>query len=161
MDDTVENLIKKLKRLPGFIKDVVDNSIQSNKDEILDLNKSQMLVAGVDSEGRSLGDYSPKSIEERKKRGLQTEHIDLRFTGKFQDGMKLKKVKKGEYEITSTDPKWNGNTLDRSLSEQWPDALGLTENSEEILTKELISDIEFQVNNYLSTAKTIAVPSNV
>lgn len=146
MSDTVEDLILKLKSLPEFTKAAAGDSIVDNKDDILDLNKAQMLVLGADSDGAQLGQYSPFSKEERKKKGLQTDYIDLRFTGEFQDKMSLNKIDDLSYEIDSTDPKWNDK-----LRPRWPDALGLDSDNEERLTKILTDHIDFQVDNYLST----------
>lgn len=143
---TVEELIGKLKELPEFIKQVADNYFNDQEEEILDLNKDQMLIAGVDSEGINLGNYSAITAEIRAKEGLQTEHIDLRFTGDFQDGMDLIPVGPAEVEMTSNDIKWNPGG---DVRERFPDAIGLTPISQDILTKELIKTIEFNVDNLL------------
>lgn len=151
MSGTVEELIQKLKNLPAFIKAVGTKGIDDNSQEILDLNKAQMLVAGVDADGKDLGDYAPLSIEIRQEAGLQTDHIDLRFTGEFQDSMILKK-EGDKRAIDATDPKWDGNALVRSLSQQWPAALGLTDESEEAVTKKLTDTINSETDKYLSSS---------
>lgn len=143
---TVEELISKLKELPGFVEQVADNYFNDQENEVLDLNKDQMLVAGVDSEGVKLGEYSDVTAEVRANAGLQTDHIDLRFTGDFQDAMKLIPTGEAEVEITSTDSKWSSNG---DLRRRFPDAIGLTETSQDILTKDIIKTIEFQVDNFL------------
>lgn len=143
---TVEELIGKLKELPDLIKQVADNYFNDQEEKILDLNKDQMLIAGVDSEGINLGDYSPFTAEIRANEGLQTEHIDLRFTGDFQDGMELIPTGLAEVEMTSSDSKWRDG---EDLRERFPDAIGLTPISQDILTQELIKTIEFNVDNFL------------
>lgn len=145
---TVEDLVKKLKGLPKFIEDVVEIYYNDNKEEILDLNKAQLLNSGVDSEGKPLGEYAPFTVEERQKKGLQTDFIDLRYTGKFQDRMQLSKNGvKGEREMTSRDPKWGSD--DGVLRKAFPDAIGLTPNSQEILTTDIEKEIDRNVNGYL------------
>lgn len=148
MAKTVEDLIAKLKNLPEFVKKVGSGNIEESKDDILNLNKEQMLTKGIDADGAPLGDYAPESVEIRKEKGLQTDHIDLRFTGEFQDSMKLNK-QGDKFEIDATDPKWDGNALARSLRDQWPDALGLTDESEEAVTKKLTDKISSAVDKYL------------
>lgn len=142
---TVEDLIIKLKELPQFIEEVVDNYLTDNEEDVLDLNKAQLLNAGVDSEGVPLGEYSARTKEERQKKGLQTDFIDLRYTGEFQDKMDLIKTGEAERTLTSTDSKWQSG----ELSDRFPDAIGLTPVSEDILTDAIIKEIEFQVDNFL------------
>jgi hypothetical protein len=157
---TVEDLILKLESLPGFVKAVGDGTIEDKAKDILDLNKSQMLTLGVDSEGAQLGDYAPLSIQERKKKGLQTEFIDLRFNGHFQDSMNIKKEGKG-FELNATDAKWNGDAIFPSLSQQWPDALGLTEDNEKKVTDLLTEKIGTKVDEFLSNTTPPKVYANV
>lgn len=159
MPGTVEDLIVKLKNLEAFVVKVGNKAIGDNSDEILDLNKAQMLVAGVDANSQQLGDYAPMSIEIRQEKGLQTDHIDLRFTGEFQNSMVLKK-EGNTYEIDATDSKWDGNALARSLRAQWPDALGLTDESEQVVTKRITDAIESETDKYLSTGTPPKVYTN-
>lgn len=141
---TVEDLIVKLKGLTTFVRVSASNAIDDNKEDILDLNKAQMLVLGVDNEGDQLGIYAPFTVQEREKKGLQTNFIDLRFTGEFQDKMVVEKTDLAKFELTSTDSKW-----ENKLEPQFPDALGLTNENEDKLTKDLITQIDKDVDEYL------------
>ena len=141
---TVEQLIDKLKELPEFVKDVCENSIEDNNQDIVDLNREQLRVRGIDMEGDKLGEYTPYSKKLREEKGLQTDFIDLRDTGDFQDSIKLKKKDRLKYEFEATDPKWED-----ILQPRWPDALGLTPDNEEDLTILVTSILEKQVDNYL------------
>ncbi len=153
MSADIRDLIEKLKSLPSFVEDKADEAIESDKEHILDLNKAQMLVAGVDNEGISLGDYSPKSVQIRQKKGLQTDHIDLRFTGDFQDSLRIDKKKKAEFDLTATDGKWAGNEITPNLSQQWPDALGLTDDNEDKVTENTTGHIEREAEKYFETSQ--------
>jgi hypothetical protein len=152
MAGTVQELIGKLKGLESFVNDSAAFALKVNSDEILDLNKAQMIVAGVDADGDQLGQYAPFTVEERSKKGLQTEYIDLRFTGEFQDKMELIPTGKTEVEFDSKDPKW-----DSDISKQWPDALGLTSDNEERAGDMIIKVIDVNVDKYLTpgTAKKL------
>lgn len=144
MSETVEQLIVKLKDLPDFIKEVCENTIEDNESDLLDFNKEQLLVRGIDTEGDSLGEYAPKSKELREAAGLQTDHIDLRFTGEFQDSIKLEKKGELSYDFAATDPKW-----ENELAPRWPDALGLDPVNEDGFTAVITSNLEFQLDNHL------------
>jgi len=145
MAGTVEELIGKLKGLESFANDAASVSLKQNESEILDLNKAQMLVAGIDSDGDQLGQYAPFTIQERSKKGLQTDYIDLRFDGDFQDKMELNPTGKTEVEFDSKDPKW-----DSDISKQWPDALGLTSDNEERAGDMIFIDIDKKIDKYLT-----------
>lgn len=142
MSGTVEELIVKLKGLPDFIEEAGASAIETNEDNILDLNKAQ-LQAGVDADGFSLGDYSAYSTMLRKEKGLQTDHIDLRDTGAFYNSQRVNQ-KGDSFEIVSDDPKW-----EEDLRPRWPDALGLTTQSEDTLTTDLIENLDKKIDAYL------------
>jgi hypothetical protein len=146
---TVEDLIKKLTLLPKLVKTSANMAIDKNKEDIVDLNKAQMLVLGVDADGDQLGEYAPLSVEIRDDAGLQTDYIDLRFTGKFQDSMNIKKKDKG-FELIATDGKWDGNSISPTLKERWPDALGLIPDNENKVTNIITGNIDRAVSKFLN-----------
>ncbi len=165
---TVEDLIVKLKGLHTFARVSAANAIEDKKEDIIDTNKANMLVLGIDNAGDQLGEYAPLSVIKRKAKGLQTGFIDLRFEGGFQDGIVVEKIGLAEFDMTSTDEKWSqSNSVDisgvnisasdldagRSLSERWPDAIGLTDENENKLTGELIEKVDKDINEYLEPSK--------
>lgn len=145
---TVEDLIVKLKNLPTFVDLVGDNSIAENEDTIIDLNKAQMIVLGIDADGDQLGEYTPYSSQIREAAGLQTEFIDLRFTGDFQDSIELNLTPNG-YEIDATDEKWTDK-----IEPRFPDALGLIDDNEDRVTNIITSKIEKESEKYFQTSTT-------
>lgn len=155
MPGTVKDLIKKLDGLEEYVSRTVDFAIIENDDDILDLNKAQMLVAGIDSQGNQLGEYTPFSAKARKRKGLQTDYIDLRFTGNFQDRMKLKRTGKNKFEMNSDDEKW-----EVKLSPRWPEAIGLTDDNEERLTGLIIKVLDTNLDKYFDVG-TVKRPVNV
>jgi len=57
---------------------------------LLDYNTNkQMNIKGEDAKGEHIGNYSAGYKRIRIKRGLQTEHVDLHFTGKFQATLEI------------------------------------------------------------------------
>lgn len=87
------------------------------------LQREQMFEDGVDSKGRSLGNYSEASV---KVYGKRPGHIQVYDTGEFQEGIKIKN--EGEILINANTIKtaWDG-AID--LLDRWPDLLGLNEKS--------------------------------
>ena len=142
--ESFDSLISKMQDLPDFVKEVCENTIEDNEADILDFNKEQLLVRGVDTEGASLGEYSPYTKQLREAAGLQTDHIDLRFTGEFQDSLKLEKKGELSYDFTATDSKW-----ETELAPRWPDAIGLDPINEEGVTAVITSNLEFELDNHL------------
>lgn len=141
---TVENLISKLKGVQNHLIEHTDKFILDNEPEIIDLNKQQLLK-GFDSLGRSLGDYRPMSVTIRQEQGLQVEHIDLRFTGQFQDSINLSKENETTYKIDASDSKW----LDKlQPQKRFVNALGLNESSEKGVEKVITKELENELKKY-------------
>lgn len=151
MAGTIDELIEKLQSLQAFVASVAENKIEADEQDILDLNRAQMIVAGIDSSNKQLGEYAPLSVKLRKERGLQTDYIDLRFTGEFQDKMYMDKVGELQYELNSSDPKWEqGVDGNRSLQAQWPNAIGLNDDNEERVSDMIINDIDKNIDKFLT-----------
>lgn len=77
-------LCKNMKRIKGdkLIHGSLKNS--SIQQDIMDLNREDQLYdKGIDADGRSLGEYSSKTIEEKKKKGQRYDHITLSDTFEF------------------------------------------------------------------------------
>ena len=97
------------------------------KDEIIRLNTEEQLgELGVKSDGElvSPDGYAPSTINERILAGLQTQHMDLKFTGEFWDSWEVQAGK--DFIIIRAD----GQKEDRNLFEIYgEDVLGLTDDS--------------------------------
>jgi hypothetical protein len=137
---TVEDLINDLRMLPETVQRAVDKALIDDQFEIAEINREQLL-SGFDAEGNPLGEYRESTKVARRRRGLQTEHIDLRFTGKFQKSFEIDK--RGEdYSLTAKDPKWEDKLMQR-----WPDAIGIQKENEDQVTKVITDNIEFITDN--------------
>ena len=103
---------------------------------IISLNTfNQLFDSGVDSDGNSLGDYSPVSVQ---KYGKPEGHIRLYDTGAFYESFKI--IVKGVVaEITA-----NTQKEDIDLADEYGEAIiGLTNESKESLTvtiKEVVKE---------------------
>ena len=94
---TTDQLNRKLANIETKVRSLVGSSIRRHSKEITRRNREQLLK-GEDSEGKlktpehdPYGGYKSASwIKKRKKKGRQTQYVDLRFTGDFQKSMYVK-----------------------------------------------------------------------
>lgn len=132
MED-VERLLNNLNKLN--INDIFyslwsDNKVQNY---IIDLNTegeqtSQLYNLGIDSEGNSLGEYSPYTIQFKVDKGQRFDHITLKDTGDFYETFKVKPNKKG-FELVA-----NPNKDDDNLFEIYgKEIVGLTDENQKLL----------------------------
>jgi len=107
-----------------------DNRVQNY---IIDLNTegeqtSQLYNLGIDSEGNSLGTYSPYTIQFKIEKGQRFDHVTLKDTGDFYETFKVKPSKKG-FEIIA-----NPNKDDDNLFEIYgKEIVGLTKDNKKLL----------------------------
>ncbi len=96
--------VKKLFRfsIPAMINDIM----MGLNDVIIELNQVEQLSEGIDAldqriktisaEEQGAGEvYGAFAIQERQAEGLQTENVDLKFTGEFWKTFKIVKVAQG------------------------------------------------------------------
>jgi len=79
-------LVSRLEQLNnGKLVDFIVETLKENEKLIIELNKRQLLL-GKRADGTSLGDYSPRSLELKQKRGkpsISGNKISLHDTGEF------------------------------------------------------------------------------
>ena len=78
----------------GSLEKMVYDAILKLETNFLDLQKNQWYNTGMDSEGQDLGVYSPTYELRRKRRGLRTDHVTLKYSGNFFASLRL--VMKGD-----------------------------------------------------------------
>lgn len=94
------------------------------KEFTVTLQQNQMYDFGVDSSGKSLGDYSATSVN---KFGKRPGHIQMYETGKFYASIKVKTAKDGVIiEANTIKQDFDGA---QDLLDRWPFLLGLNEKS--------------------------------
>jgi len=109
-------------------------STRSLQSQIIDFNQAQMYDKGVDSDGRSLGEYSLATIygttkfEGKIAKGQRYDHITLKDSGGSYDSMKV--------ETDNSGLAIKGDFPD-SIKQRFPDALGLTQDSKTELLPEV------------------------
>lgn len=112
----------------GLIFEIVFND-ERIKNEIIRLNtEEQLFERGIDSRGISLGEYSPTTIELKKKKGQRYDHITLKDTEDFYKSFRVS-VNRVVIEIIA-DPFKDDTNLFDDFGE---DIVGLTDESKEKL----------------------------
>ena len=96
------------------------------KDEIIKMNTNdQLYELGIDSKGKSLGEYSPITIIYKRSRGERFDHVTLFDEGDFYESFTVKVNNKG-FEIDADDVKSSDTALFDVYGE---DVLGLTDEN--------------------------------
>ena len=81
----LRSLISNFKSFDDTLEEVTDEVMNDN---LIDLVQGQMLD-GENGDGQAIGTYAPSTVMARNRRGLQTNYIDLFFTGDFFQGMNV------------------------------------------------------------------------
>jgi hypothetical protein len=139
----LEVFVKKIAGLEKHLKKIGPDLLLKHEKEINDLNKKQMLE-GKNTEGRIMQrGYSPQYAKKRKKAGLQTGFVDLRFTGKYQDTKKGAKVKEGINLISDVE-------YEKYLRGNFPDHVGLDKPNAEQVATAISEPLAVVIDKYLS-----------
>jgi hypothetical protein len=129
----VEKQIAKLKAAtPEAQEKAILKIIKTNEDELLDVNRSQLLE-GIDADGKRLRRYrNPKYAA--LKRTMNSKGVtDLRFTGRLYDAMFLD-ASKFAVIYDSKDSKAP------MLKQKYGNIFGITKQNEEMVAGEILGD---------------------
>lgn len=138
---------KEVKKLFDFsIPDMINDIMLELSDEIIELNQVEQLSEGIDAldqriktisaEEQGAGEvYSAFAIQERQAEGLQTENVDLNFSGVFWKTFKFKKVS-GGWEI-QVDYNVHGEDIRDNFDSKY-DFDGLTPDNTEFLVRQYV-----------------------
>jgi hypothetical protein len=138
---TIEELISNLEELKSTIQNSVDNTMLNEENGIVDINREQLL-SGLDANGQQLGEYKPLSKKIRSEAGLQTDFIDLRFTGATQDSMFVSKLNDSTFELsTRIEENW-----EKGKNKGRFDAIGISESNHQQVTDIIVFNVEAVLN---------------
>jgi hypothetical protein len=118
-------------------------SIDSDiKELIIELNQKQLYELGEDSEGVSLGSYSPVTVMIKQAQGVPTDRITLRDTGDFYKSFTVNYLN-NEIVLDADGQKDDTNLF----TEYGEDILGLNELNMTIFIDEVTKKIKFFILN--------------
>ena len=130
-------------KLPEFLQKKSSEILLKHNNDIVPLANSQLLK-GINTEGETMQKgYSLQYGKRRKKKGLQTGFVDLKFSGKYQSTKKLIAYDYGVDIRSAAD-------YEAHLRANFPDHVGLTEPNAEIIGKKMESEIVVLIENYLT-----------
>ena len=138
----IKVFIKRIEGLKAYLISKSGELLMKHEREIVELNNAQ-LMEGKNADNKLMQKgYSPGYGKRRKKAGLQTSFVDLRFTGKYQDTRKGEKVKDGMNIVSGVD-------YEKYLRGNFPKHSGLTDPNAEKVGELLMKDIAVLINKYL------------
>jgi len=121
------------------------NRILKEKHALVEEMQRKRLSQGKNVKDKTIQKgYSPGYAKRRKKRGLQTNYVDLNFTGEFYESLELKELPTpGEFETVSyvDHAKY---ILDRYIG-----VLGINPEDIKLLRKIIIDELNKSVKKYL------------
>ena len=139
---TLDEFIKRLGRLPSFLEKKSSELLLKHEREVVALNNAQ-LMEGLNTEGKTMQKgYSKGYSSKRKKAGLQTSFVDLRFSGAYQDSRRGVKSDKGIDIESNTD-------YEKYLRGNFPKHVGLTKESSEKIAELLSGEVSVLTKKFL------------
>lgn len=142
--NSIAQLNRKLAGIEAKVRALVNASVRRHQKEIIQRNQQQLL-AGKDANDDKLGNYKDAGwVRKRKKKGLQTGYVDLKFTGDFQKSMFVRFDGIGlSLGLDAKDKKKD------ILIHHWgEDILGLNEVNFDWLIDAICDDLYKGLNNY-------------
>jgi len=134
--------VKRFSELPKFLETKGPELLMKHEKEILTKSKEQLLKGkNVNSEIMQRG-YSTQYGKKRKKAGLQTSFVDLKFSGKYQDTKKGVKAKEGMNIISDVD-------YEKYLRGNFPDHVGLDKGNSDEVKKLLADEVAVLIKKFL------------
>ena len=136
-----------IKKLFDFsIPDMINEIMLELNDEIIELNQVEQLSEGIDAKEQKIKSisateqnagnvYSFMAINERSAKGLQTNNVDLNFTGSFWKTFKVIKVQNGW--MIEADFNIHGEDIKENFDSKF-DFTGLTPTNLDYLVNQLV-----------------------
>ena len=138
----IKEFIKRLSGLEYYAKKLATESLFRASPEIVKKNNEELMKGKNTKGGIIQKGYSKGYAKKRKAAGLQTQFVDLRFTGKFQDSSKGVKVVEG-LDIES------GVKYEKYIRWMFDDIRGLNEAQAEIEANKIAEELIPLIKNYL------------
>lgn len=140
---TFETFVERFRELPDYLNKVGSDLLMKHNNEIVPLANTQLMKGVNINEETMQKGYSGAYGKKRKKVGLQTSFVDLKFTGKYQDSKKLVKYDYGVDIRSSAD-------YEAHLRANFPEHVGLTEPNAEIIAKKMEDDVAKEILTFLT-----------
>lgn len=138
----LEVFIKRLHGLTDFVNKVGADLLLEKEKEIVNMNNEQLLKGKNISDDIMQRGYSTQYGKKRRKAGLQTSYVDLKFTGAYQDSRKGMKAKGGMNIVSGVD-------YEKYLRGNFPDHVGLNKVDSDIVAAMIQKPLAVLIKKYL------------
>jgi hypothetical protein len=134
---SIEEKIKQVRKLREDLGEIFIETVKSNEEFVLNLNRSA-LEAGKNVANQTIGMYAASTIAKKRRKGQQTQYVNLKDTGGFHDSRLIKYHKENKFSIESSD-----NTKFGYIKKMYPspNVLGLTPEGKAELGVKLLTGI--------------------
>ena len=145
MSRSLKEFAQRVHGLRDFITEEVQRTMIENSDVIEEIQRKR-LSQGKNIEDRTIQKgYSPGYAKTRKSKGLQTNYVDLNFTGEFYQSLDMvEEGSFGKFDIISD------VDYAKYIYGRFPSIMGLTKNEAEEVKKILLKGLKEKIIKYLT-----------
>jgi len=140
----IEVFIQKLQNLQSFVTREGNRLIVKNSDLIESMQTKRLARGKTQKEQYIQKGYSEGYAKKRKKKGLQTNFVDLNFSGEFYESLQVTEEPDfGSFDIISD------VDYARHIFKKYEDITGLSKTNAKRLKTVLVKELENSIRNYL------------
>lgn len=140
---TIKEFAERMGKVEAEARKAAEKIILKYNNEVVSLQNRQLLK-GKDIHGETMQNgYSPAYGKLRRKKGLQTSFVDLKFTGKYQRSKKLVKYSYGVDIRSDAD-------YEAHLRANFPDHVGLNVENSEYIAEKMAEELGNEMKKYLT-----------
>ncbi len=147
---TIEQAISKLEKLTTFLDQTPNKLVLTPTRGVESLVKERIFLKGINSDSEEIGfGYSKRWAEARKGKGLQTDYVDLKFTGSLRKSLTTK-VDDANTVVMMIDNDFNYQEKAKEQERlRQMDIFALTEGEVNVLTDFVEQNFNLQIDKFL------------
>ena len=140
---TFDVFVDRFNKLLPFLKEKAPEIAMKSEKEIIQLSNSQLLAGNNIWDKVMQQGYSPQYGKRRRKAGLQTQFVDLKFTGKYQKSKKLVIDAQENLDIISN------VDYEPYLRANFPDHVGLNKKNADQISEKIVKELAEVTKKFL------------
>lgn len=141
---TLSEFVKRFEGLEDYLRSKAAEVLLKRETQIVDLSNKQLLQ-GINVQGKIMQKgYSTSYGKLRKRKGLQTSFVDLKFSGNYQKTKRLVADAQDNLDIISN------ADYEVYLRGNFPNHVGLTEKNAEIISNAIVDELAKLTKKYLT-----------
>ena len=136
--------VKRIATLEEFVGQKINERVLKNKNRIENIQRKRLKSGKNVAEETMQKGYSPGYAKKRKKSGLQTNYVDLNFTGEFYQSLDLvEEADYGKFDVISD------VSYAPFIMEKYGKIVGLTDTEAETIKKIITKGLKKEIKKYL------------